>query len=216
MPAKKRGLLARLRRTFLTGLVILLPLFATYLMISFLFRLFTGVGAPIVKGILHLTGLDEYEGIGYFVPFVNLLLSLAVVFALGFVGTHFLGKRLLRWVEDVLMRVPLVKNVYGGVKQVIDTLKDSKSNFQRVVLVQYPQKGQWVLGFVAAERPDALKLHASGKSLSIFIPTTPNPTSGFLILASSDEVVDTDYTIEDAFKFIISGGVVGRDFQKSP
>jgi uncharacterized membrane protein len=200
-----------LRRTFLTGLLILLPLFITYLLIAFLFNLFASVGAPLERGLSRFLGPDHYAWIEPVGPLVNLLLSFVVVFSLGLVGANFLGRRLLAIFDTFLLRLPLVKTIYGAVKQAVETFQGSDRSFQRVVLLQYPSKGLWAIGFVAAERRDTLHLAATDTLLAIFIPTTPNPTSGFLVLVSPDEVVDVDYNVEEAFKFIISSGIVGKD-----
>jgi uncharacterized membrane protein len=200
-----------IRRTFLTGLLILLPLFITYLLIAFLFNLFTGVAAPVVSGLFHLFGVDTDAWAVPLMPLINLLLSLAVIFLLGLVGTNILGRRILAGFEALLLRLPLVKPVYSSVKQVVGTFQGPNRSFQRVVLLQYPRMGLWSLGFVATERADNLHLVPANSVLTVFIPTTPNPTSGFLVIVSPNEVIDVDFTVEDAFKFIVSGGIVGKD-----
>jgi uncharacterized membrane protein len=200
-----------LRRTFITGLLILLPLFLTYLLVAFLFRLFATAGAPLVVALARAVGPEQARLLESLGPVVNLLLSFAVILLLGLVGTNLVGRRLIAAVERLLLRLPFVKTVYGAAKQVVDTFQGSERSFQRVVLVQYPSKGLWVIGFVAAERRDTLHLTAADTVLAVFIPTTPNPTSGFLVLVSPDEVIDVDYSVEDAFKFIISSGILGKD-----
>ena len=200
-----------LRRTFLTGLLILLPVFLTYLLIAFLFNLFASIGAPLERGLARVLGSHHVVWIEPLGPLVNLLLSLVAIFLLGLVGTNILGRRLIAVFEALVLRLPLIKTVYGATKQVVDTFQGSERSFQRVVLLQYPSKGLWVIGFVAAERRDNLHLAATDTLLAIFVPTTPNPTSGFLVLVSPEEVVDVDYSVEEAFKFIISSGIVGKD-----
>jgi uncharacterized membrane protein len=199
------------RRTFLAGLLILIPLYVTYLLVAFLFELFAQAGAPIVNGVARFTGIDAQPWADPIGPVINLLLSLGVIFLLGLVGANILGRRILAAVEAPIMRLPLVKSIYGALKQMVETFKGPGRSFQRVILVQYPRKGIWVVGFVVNERPDNLNLTSSSTFLTVFIPTTPNPTSGFLILVSPEEVVDLDYNIEEAFKFIVSSGVVGKD-----
>ena len=197
-----------IRRTFLAGLLILLPLFITYVLISFLFNIFTGVGAPVVTGLFRLLGLNA---VAYsLIPLVNLLLSLAVIFSLGLVGTNILGRRILARFENLLLRVPLVRTIYSSTKQVVETFQGPGRSFQRVVLIEYPRKGVWALGLVATERHDSLGLFPSDNALTIFIPTTPNPTSGYLVIASPEDVKELDFTVEEAFKFIVSGGIAGR------
>lgn len=198
-----------IRRTLIAGLLILLPLFVTYVLVAFLFNLFTGVGAPLVAGFFRLFGVLH-------VPYpvlvaVNLIFSIAVIFALGLIGTNILGRQILQSFEQLLMRVPLVSTIYSSAKQVVETFQGPGRSFQRVVLLQYPRQGLWSIGLVSTEREDRLNLVSSRRFLTVFVPTTPNPTSGYLILVSSDDVIEIDFSIEDAFKFIISGGIVGRE-----
>lgn len=202
-----------LRRTFLTGLLILLPLFVTYLLIAFLFEIFAGASAPLVKAALRALGADNHTWLRPLVPLVNLGLSLAVIFLLGLVGANIIGRRILGTFERLLLRLPLVKTIYSATKQVVETLQGPGRSFQRVVLIQYPRRGLWMIGFVAAERRDTMNLVSADKVLTVFIPTTPNPTSGFLVLVSPSEVIDLDYTVEEAFKFIVSCGLIGKDLE---
>ncbi|MBI4525398.1 MAG: DUF502 domain-containing protein [Deltaproteobacteria bacterium] len=198
------------RRTFLAGLLILLPLFITYMLIAFLFNIFTGVGAPLVAGFLGIIGANS---LAYpLVSVINLLLSLAVIFLLGLVGTNILGRQMLARFESLLLRVPLVKTIYSSAKQVVETFQTPGGSFQRVVLIQYPRQGVWSIGLVATERVDTLNLVPGNKVLAVFVPTTPNPTSGYLVIVSPEDVIDVDFTVEEAFKFIVSGGIVGKDF----
>jgi len=205
-----------LRRTLLTGLLILLPLVVTYMLVTFLFNLFTGVSAPLVNGLARFVGPAHYAWVEPLGPLVNLLLSLAVIFILGLVGTNIIGRRILEAFETLLMRLPLVKTIYGAAKQMVDTFQGPGRSFQRVVLVQYPSKGLWMVGFVTSERRDTLNLSPAARMLAVFIPTTPNPTSGFLVLVSPEEVVDLGYNVEEAFKFIVSSGIVGKDLAPMP
>jgi uncharacterized membrane protein len=198
------------RRTFLAGLLILLPLFVTYLLVGFLLGLFAGVGGPLATGLLRALGLDQRTWLEPLVPLVELALTVAVIFLLGLFGTNILGRRVLVAFEGLLMRLPVVRSVYGAAKQMVDTFHGPGQSFQRVVMVQYPSKGLWVMGFVACEHRDALQLTPADRLLAVFVPTTPNPTSGFLVMVSPEDVVDVDYSVEDAFKFIVSSGIVGK------
>jgi len=203
-----------IRRTFLTGLLILLPLFITYVLIAFLFNIFTGVAAPLVDGLFRLLGANH---LSYpLVPLVNLLLSFVVIFLLGLVGANILGRRILSRFEALLLKLPLVRTIYSSAKQVVETFQGPGRNFQRVVLIEYPRKGVWTLALVATERRDSLELFPTDKVLTVFIPTTPNPTSGFLVIMSPEDVKDLDFTVEEAFKFIVSGGIVGKDLAPLP
>ncbi|RPJ26797.1 MAG: DUF502 domain-containing protein [Planctomycetaceae bacterium] len=200
-----------IRRTFLTGLLILIPLFVTYALIAFLFNIFTNASAPLMSGLFRFLDLNRYGWTEPLVPLINFLLSLAVIFLLGLFGANFLGRRILQAVDALILRLPLVKSIYGAVKQLVDTFQGPRRGFQRVVLIQYPSRGLWTMGFVSSERPDTMKLTPSPTILTVYIPTTPNPTTGYLVMMRPEEVVDVDYTVEEAFKFIISSGIVGRE-----
>jgi uncharacterized membrane protein len=200
-----------IRRTFLTGLLTLIPLFATYVLIAFLFNIFTNASAPLMKGLFRLLDLHRYTWTEPLVPLINFLLSLAVIFLLGLFGANFLGRRILHALDTLILRLPLVKSIYGAVKQMVETFQGPQRGFQRVVLVQYPSQGLWSMGFVASERRDTLHLTSSPTMLTVCIPTTPNITSGYLVIVRPEDVVDVDYTVEDAFKFIVSSGIVGKD-----
>lgn len=130
---------------------------------------------------------------------------------LGLVGANLIGRRMLTKVEALLLRLPLVRTIYSSVKQVVDTFQGPGRNFQRVVLMEYPRPGLWTLGLVATERADSLGLAAGNKVLAVFVPTTRNPTSGFLVIVPPEDVIERDFSVEDAFKFIVSGGIVGKD-----
>ena len=198
------------RNTFLTGLLILIPLFVTYILVSFLFNLFSGVGAPFLKALFGILSVDPSGLIESWEPVVNIVLVLTVIFILGLVGTNIVGRRIIAAMNALLMRVPLVNTIYGAVKQVVETFQGPGKNFQRVVLLQFPVEGCWMMGLVASERTDHLNLFGSKKMISVFIPTTPNPTSGFLALVSPADVIELNYNVEEAFKFIVSSGIIGK------
>ncbi len=196
----------------ITGLLILIPVFVTYVLIAFLFNLLNDAGRPILLGVLSFMDLDELRWLTPLVPLINLLLALIVIFLIGVFGTNIVGRRILATMNQLVMRLPLVRTVYGAVKQAVETLQGPHRSFQRVVLLEYPKQGVWMMGLVATPRTDPFNLSSSSTLLSVFVPTTPNPTSGFLVLVPEDDVIETDYTVEEAFKFIISSGIVGRDF----
>ena len=209
--AKKRDRSHFFRNTFLTGLVILVPIFVTYILVTFLIDLLSGVGAPILKGITRIVGFERVGWVEPFVPFFNFLLSLLIILILGLIGTNIFGRKLLAKFNQLVMRLPLVSSIYGAAKQVVETFHGPNQSFQKVVLVEFPHKGNWMMGLVACERDDSLQLSTVKKMYSVFIPTTPNPTSGFLILVSPKDVVELDYDVEEAFKYIVSSGILGRN-----
>ncbi len=196
----------------ITGVLILIPVFVTYLLIAFLFNLLSNAGTPILGWVLSAFDLDGLLWLTPLIPFINLLIVLSIIFFVGLFGTNIVGRRILAAVNQLVMRLPLVSTIYGAVKQLVETLHGPRRSFQRVVLIEYPRRGAWMMGLVATRRPDTFNLSSADTLLSVFIPTTPNPTSGFLVLVPENEVIDTDYNVEEAFKFIVSSGIVGRDF----
>lgn len=204
-----------IRNTMITGFLILIPLFVTYILIAFLFNLLSNAGAPFINTLFSLFGIDRFEWLRPVVPVINLILSLVVIFFMGLFGTNIVGRRILEGLNALVMRLPLVRSIYGAVKQMVETFQGPDRSFQRVVMLEYPRKGIWMMGLVAAERRDSFNVSNSDKLLSIFIPTTPNPTSGFLVLTPDSEVIETNYTVEEAFKFIVSSGIVGKQLETS-
>lgn len=204
-----------LRNAMITGVLILIPLFVTYLLVAFLFNLLSNSGTPVLRWVLSVFNLDGLDWLTPLIPFINLLIVLVLIFLVGVFGTNIVGRRVLAAVNQLVMSLPMVSTIYGAVKQLVETLHGPRRSFQRVVLIEYPRRGAWMMGLVATPRPDVFNLTSGDNLLSVFIPTTPNPTSGFLVLVPEDEVIDTDYNIEEAFKFIVSSGIVGRDFAPS-
>jgi uncharacterized membrane protein len=204
-----------IRNTMITGFLILIPLFVTYILIAFLFNLLSNAGAPIINTVFSLLNIDELTWLSPLVPLINLILSLVLIFLMGLFGTNIIGRRILAGVNALVMRLPLVRSIYGAVKQMVETFQGPDRSFQRVVMLEYPRKGLWMMGLVAAQRQDTLDVARSGPVLSVFIPTTPNPTSGFLVMIPDTEVIETNYTVEEAFKFIVSSGIVGKHLDTS-
>ena len=196
----------------ITGILILIPLFVTYVLIAFLFNLLSSAGTPILLGVLAFLELDELSWLMPLVPFINLFIVLLVIFCIGLFGTNIVGRRIIATLNQLVMRLPLVSPIYGAVKQMVETLHGPHRSFQQVVLLEYPRQGVWMMGLVATRRPDTFNVSSSDTLLSVFVPTTPNPTSGFLVLVPEDEVIKTDYNVEEAFKFVVSSGIVGREF----
>jgi uncharacterized membrane protein len=194
------ALSTRLRNYFLTGVILLVPVAIT---LFIMFQLFLWA-----DGFL---GESVSRALGYRLPGLGIILTILLFMSIGVIGQNVLGKRLWRWVEYSLESLPVVRSLYVGIKQVSDILfQQRKSEFQRVVLVEYPRKDVWVIGFVTndeavwSRNPD----FTSKKMVSVFIPTTPNPTSGFLLLVERTQVMDTQIGIEEAMKLVISGGLV--------
>jgi uncharacterized membrane protein len=132
-----------------------------------------------------------------------------VVLATGVLARNFIGRRLLLWWEGLLGRIPVVRSIYSSVKQVSDTMLSPKGNaFRQVVLVEFPQPGQWTLAFIVGEPSASVQAHLKGDMVTVYVPTAPNPTSGYVLLMSSERVREVDVTVDDALKFHVSLGVV--------
>lgn len=203
-----------LKNDLIAGLLVVIPLATTiWLTIT--------VATWVIGFLTHVPSkLNPFDGLNpYLVSSLNLLVGLAVplicILAIGLMARNIAGRWLLDVGERTLQAIPLAGSVYKTLKQLLETLlKDSGSKFRRVVLVEYPRKGVWSLGFVTGVLSGEFQSHFSTPMLSVFIPTTPNPTTGWYAVVSEEEVITLSMPIEDAFKVIISGGIVSPDLGK--
>lgn len=192
-----------LRRYFIAGLLVLLPIWVTLLIIKFVVNL--------VDSSLSLlpAGSNPDVILGVHIPGLGIIFAIALVFLTGMLVTNFIGTWFLNLWESLLARIPLVRSIYMGVKQVLSSLFSSSSeSFRKVVLVEYPRKDVWTIAFQTGSgftRPDDQNKE---ELLTVFVPTTPNPTAGFLLMVPRAQVVELKMTIDEALKYIISLGVV--------
>lgn len=209
----RRGLLARLRQAFVTGLFITLPLIITVWLLGLLLRLVEAISTPLLLALLGIVR-PELAGdpaiTGWVIPVVGLLATAGVILAVGFLATNFVGRRMVEAFDRLMMRVPVVKGIYGAARQLLDAFGRKTSSFRRVVAIEYPRPGVYTVGFltqsaIAMGREGGPPLE--GVSL-VFLPTTPNPTSGWLAVVPDDQVTYLDMSIEDGVKLIVSGGLV--------
>jgi uncharacterized membrane protein len=215
--AEGRGLFAHVRDRFVGGLLLVLPLLITVWLLDILFGVVHDNVTPLVFSVLRAIGLGGLEGwhARLTVPLIGVLLTFLVVYLIGLLGANLLGRRVVTAVESWILRVPFVRSIYGGARQLLDAFNATKSGgFSRVVMVEYPRRGIWTMGFVTNERPGR---GGAAREVFVFLPTTPNPTSGWLALIPADQIVDLDLTVEEGIKLIVSGGIVlppgivGRD-----
>ncbi len=194
------------RRDFIAGLLALAPLGVTIWAVSWVIAFLDNLLLP---RILRLFGLEEAARI----PFIGVLFSVIVIVIFGILVRHLIGQRIVAIWENFLTRIPVARGIYGSVKQLVETVIQTKGHaqFRRVVLVEYPRKGMYGLGFVTNRVKGLLPGHANEELSSIFIPTTPNPTSGFYLLVPESDLIDVDLNVEDAFKLIMSGGLVAPE-----
>jgi uncharacterized membrane protein len=199
------------------GLLIVLPLLITLWLLSLLFDVINLYVTPWVFEVLRAAGvphLDRWAARAV-VPLVGLLLTAASVYLIGLLAGNLAGRRVVAAVEAGILRVPLVKGIYGSARQLLDAFSMTGARaFSKVVLVEYPRRGLWTVGFVTREREHRIGYRDRGDlgpAVPVFLPTTPNPTSGWMILVDPSDLVVLDMTIEEAVKLIVSGGIVGPD-----
>jgi uncharacterized membrane protein len=197
-------MLVAIRKYLISGLLVWLPLIITIAVIKFVFDLLS-------KSLLLLPpDLQPDRLLGVHVPGIGVILTLLVIFFTGLLAANFIGRRLVQLGDAVMARIPLVRSVYTGVKQVTDTLfKPGGQSFRKVLLVEYPCPGVWSIAFQTGEVSDDIEGKLGEENMvSYFIPTTPNPTSGFLMMAPKAKVKELDISVDQALKFVISLGVV--------
>lgn len=192
-----------LKNYFLTGLLVILPIFITVYVILFLIRIMDAILKIIPAKYLPETYLPIH------IPGLGLIFVIILVFAVGLLTRNIVGRKIVHLGENVVERIPLVRILYAGVKQLLETIFLQKTDaFKRVALVEYPRRGTYVIGFITGESKGEIQDKTEKNMINVFIPTTPNPTSGFYMLVPDDELVVLDMSVEDAFKLIISGGIV--------
>jgi uncharacterized membrane protein len=191
------------KRYLITGLLVLVPLAITVWVLA------TLIGIMDQSLLLLPAAWRPEAWLGYRVPGMGAVLTVVIVLVTGIIATNFFGRRILEFWEGILARVPVVKSIYYSVKQVSDTLfSDSGQAFRKALLVQYPRAGSWTIAFQTGQPGGSVARHLPGDHVSVYVPTTPNPTSGFFLMMPVSEVVELDMSVDEALKYIISMGVV--------
>ena len=192
-----------MKKYFITGLLVLVPIFVTAWVLVTLI-------STMDKSLLLLPmSWRPAAQIGLEIPGMGAILTLMIIFITGVIARNFFGRQLLAMWDDFLSRVPFVKYIYSSVKQVSDTLfSDSGNAFRQAVLVQYPHQGAWTIAFVTGSPGGDVVNHLHGDYVSIYVPTTPNPTSGFFLMMPKSEVIELEMSVDEALKYIISMGTV--------
>lgn len=204
MSELKLGIFARFRRYFLAGILvtspILITVYVTWLIITFI--------DSQVAGMLP-ESLDFTKKLPHQIPGLGLIISIIVITFIGAITPGFIGRTLLKVGERILDNTPVVRSIYGAIKQIMETVMSTNSeSFRDVVLVEYPRKGIWVIGFVTGETKGEVQTLNEEILINVFIPTTPNPTSGFLLFVPKKDLIYMKMKVEDAVKMVISGGIV--------
>ena len=214
--SRRPGWIASMRSNFLTGLIIITPIALTiWLIWSVVGWIDARVWAIVpdayqphryIQTLYNIQISEQYD-----IPGIGLFVFLVFTIFVGWMGKGFVGRSLIRWAERMVNRMPVVRSVYSGAKQIAETVLNKKNNsFDKACLIEYPRKGIWAIGFVSTKaRGEIANLSPEGKELiSIFVPTTPNPTSGFLLFFPSTDIRELDMSVEDAAKLVISAGLV--------
>ena len=194
---KKRSLTLVLRNYFITGVVVLIPIGITL----YLTKFFIGISSKIIP-----ENINPNNYLPYAVPGLEILISVIIITIVGGLSLSFLGKKILKLIDDLFKRIPFLRTIYSAILQMTETFSNSKNDKKSFVLIQYPRKGVWAVGFATKENKGEMAQKTNQKLISVFVPTTPNPTSGFLLMFPLDEVIYLDMTFEEASKFIVSAG----------
>ncbi len=190
--------LKHIKGRFVAGLFVVIPVGITIFILKFLFNFADGILGPYLARLFAL--LTNHEG---YIPGLGMLSGALIIYLSGLLATNMLGTRLLRWWDALLTRIPLVKSIYTSSKQLTLVFKEGKTSYRRAVFVEWPRKGVRAVGFVTAE------VERDGERLVVvYVPTMPNPTSGFALFFREDEVMECGMSVEEAVKFVVSGGVV--------
>ncbi len=205
-PARKRGLLGSLRASFLTGIVVIAPVGLTMWLIWTVIGWIDGMVLPFVPEAFQP---ETYIGIN--LRGVGVLIFLIFTMFIGWIAKGLIGRSMIRFAESIVERMPVVRSIYSGIKQISETVfAQSERNFEKACLIQYPRKGIWAVGFISAPARGEISQRAGGAGglVGVFLPTTPNPTSGFLLFVPIEDVIELDMSLEEAAKLVISAGLV--------
>ena len=194
---KKRSFLARLRNYFITGIVVLVPIGITLYLTTF----FVSISSNIIPKEINPNSYLPFS-----IPGLEILLSVIFITIIGWLSLSFIGKKILQLVNETLKRIPILRTIYSAIGQMTESLAPKKGSKKSVVLVEYPRKGSWAVGFATKDNKGEISKKTNSSLVNVFVPTTPNPTSGFLLMFPKNEVIYLDMSFEEASKFIVSAG----------
>ncbi len=196
---KRKGIsiFAKLRNYFITGIVVLVPIGITL----YLTKFFISVSSKLVP--------DEINPNNYLpvlIPGLEIVLAIIFITLIGYLSLSFIGKKILQLFNDLLKKIPILRTIYSAIGQMAETLAPKRKSKKSVVLVEYPRKGSWAVGFATKDNRGEISKKTNQKLVNVFVPTTPNPTSGFLLMFPKEEIIYLDMNFEEASKFIVSAG----------
>ena len=194
----KVSIISKLRNYFITGVLVLIPIGVTVYLTLFFIKIFSKILPQEINPNHYLP---------YSIPGLEIIISIIVITVIGWLSLSFLGKKLVKLVNDIFKKIPFLRTVYSAIGQMTQSFAQSrKSKKKSVVLVEYPRKGSWAVGFATQENTGEIAAKTNKNLINVFVPTTPNPTSGFLLMFPKDEIIYLDMSFEDASKFIVSAG----------
>ena len=194
---KKRSFFARIRNYFIAGIVVLIPIGITIYLTLFLIS----ISSKILP-----KELNPNHYLPYNIPGVEIVIAIILITFIGFLSLSFIGKKMLDIFDNILQRIPILRTIYSAIVQMTNTFTKTDKQGKNVVLVEYPRKGSWAVGFATQDNVGEITNKINKELVNVFVPTTPNPTSGFLLMFPKDEVIYLDLTFEEASKFIVSAG----------
>ena len=194
---KKRSILIKIRNNFIAGIVVLIPIGITVYLTLFLIS----ISASILPKEINPNNYLPYN-----IPGLEILISVILITFIGWLSLSFIGKKLLLIFNNILKKIPILRTIYSAIGQMTETLTKKDNNSKNVVLIEYPRKGSWAVGFATKENNNEISDKTQKKLVNVFVPTTPNPTSGFLLMFPKDEIIYLDMSFEEASKFIVSAG----------
>ena len=220
---EQKSFLARWRSSFLTGLAVTFPALLTLAAVKWLVGTISGVTDLLLfflpRTLTHESLVNANDGKGpmfWYWSLVALVLAVVLISGAGVLARYYIGKKVIDWTDRVLMRVPLLNKFYSAIKQVNDAFAGNKQSFKTVVLVEFPGPGNYSVGFITSEQPDEVQAKMKEKVVCVFVPTTPNPTSGFLILVPETQVIKLEMSVADAIKYIVSLGAISQEYTPLP
>ena len=199
---KKISFLARLRNYFITGIVVLVPIGITL----YLTKFFISVSSNLIPKEINPNSYLPFS-----IPGLEIILSVIFITVVGSLSLSFIGKKILQLVNDLFKRIPILRTIYSAIGQMTESLAPNNNKRKSVVLVEYPRKGSWAVGFATKDNKGEISKKTKTNLVNVFVPTTPNPTSGFLLMFPKDEVIYLDMTFEEASRFIVSAGTSNPD-----
>ena len=194
---KKRSLTLILRNYFITGVVVLIPIGFTLYLSKFLINFSTK---------LVPSGLNPNTYLPYSIPGIEIVLTIIFITFIGSLSLSFLGKKFLQIIDDLFKRIPILRTIYSALGQMTDSFRNESENKKSVVLIEYPRKDTWAVGFATKDNTGDIKKKTNKDLVNVFVPTTPNPTSGFLLMFPKEDLIYLDMSFEEASKFIVSAG----------